>query len=45
VEHSNNLVDWLILADNIPGTDATVSITHTGAYGAPRQFYRVVVVD
>ena len=33
VEHSDNLADWLILADNIPGTGAAVSITHAGAYG------------
>jgi len=45
VEHSDNLADWIILGDNIPGTGATVSIIHTGAYGAPRHFYRVVVVD
>jgi len=45
VEHSDNLADWLILADNIPGTGAAVRITHAGAYGALRHFYRVVVLD
>lgn len=45
VEHGDNLADWVTLADNIPGTGATVSITHAGAYGTPRHFYRVVVLD
>ena len=45
VEHSDNLADWLTLADNIPGTGATLQITHVGAYAVPRHFYRVVVLD
>ena len=45
VEHSNDLIIWSTLSDNIAGTGATLHITHSGAFDAPRHFYRVVVLD
>jgi len=45
VEHSDDLTNWNTLADNIAGTGATLHITHSGAFDAPRHFYRVVVLD
>ena len=45
VERSSDLVAWTIHADNLAGTGGTLNIEHAGAFGNPRQFYRVVVLD
>ncbi len=45
VEHSANLTSWDTVADNIPGTGATLHVTHSGAFSASRHFYRVAVLD
>jgi len=45
VERSGDLVTWTIQADNLPGTGGILSITHAGAFGNSRQFYRVMVLD
>lgn len=45
VEWSDNLTTWTTLANNLSGTDATLNVTDPGAYLAPRQFYRVALLD
>jgi len=45
VEHSDDLTIWSTLSDNIAGTGGTLHITHSGAFVAPRHFYRVLVLD
>jgi hypothetical protein len=34
---------WRILADQIPGTGGTITITDPGAASLPKRFYRAVV--
>ena len=45
VERSGNLTAWVTLMDNISGTGSNITVTHTGAFSNPQQFYRVVVLD
>lgn len=47
VQKSVNLTAWQTLADNLNGTNATLTVTDAGALSASgkRQFYRVLVID
>jgi hypothetical protein len=47
VQKSENLTAWQTLADNLPGSGSTMTVTDAGALASPsgREFYRVVVLD